>query len=387
MSVKIIQANIAGINLNPWEYDNGSVLETLANERMEINEKWVLSNDRKTKDRFSILYNPTIPLNLTDEAFKYNWHGLWNEKYGDLDKQNLMEFDLNAYKAISSVYEKNDIEEMFRKPFVDKETKSDMIFNYLSDEIFDHTEIIIMLQEILVTEITELCKDLQDAYPTREFQFFVNEPKTKEELVRTMIITCGVSASIFGFPNINFETVAVKIKGGSLDGYVVVASHYSARDYDSPDKESYQTNHRKMLYGLDVLDKYIVGVDANHELNHTFGDTNRLPTSIKKRTKLQAQFDKIKQVSKRIDYIFHKGPLNGKWDCVFDLYSLSNDPRSLPNDNLPFDHAVRTLTLSRSYTDILYDYLPDHDTISYYLPIALIIYGLYGCIYSSAVWR
>lgn len=385
MSVKIIQANIAGINSNPWEYDNGGVLEKLAEENMVIDRTWVLSNDKKTKDRFSILYNKSIPINLTDEAFKYNWTRVWNEKYGAFDKQDLMEFDLNAYRAISSVYEKKEIEEMFCKPFVDKQTKSDMIFNYFSDEIFDNPRIIFLLEEVLVSDISELCTDLQNAFPTREFQFFSNEPKTPDELVRTLIITCGVSASLFGFPNINFETVAIKINGGSLDGYVVVASHYSGKDYDSPDKESYETNHRKMKKALEYLDKYIVGVDANHELEYSFGDTNTRPTSVKTRTKFQAQFEKIKNVSKRIDYIFHKGPLIGTWDCIFDLVTLSNVPKTMPNDNLPFDHAVRTLVVSRSWQDMLSDYIPTSDTVSCIIPLLLIAYGLYGCIYSSAV--
>lgn len=378
MSVKIIQANIAGINSNPWEYDSKGVLETDAEERMVIDRDWVLSNDKKTKGRFTILYNPSIPLNLNDESFKFNWNRVWNEKYGDLDKQNLMDFDLNAYKAIVSVYDKEEIEDMFEKPFVDKQTKADMIFNYLQDEIFDNPQIVIMLQEVLVTDIEELCDSLQSTFSKRVFQFFVNEPKTGEELVRTLIITCGVNASIFGFPNINFETVAVKVRGGLLDDYVLVASHYSGKEYDSPDKESFETNHRKMRKALDVLDKYIVGVDANHELQYSFGDTNFLPTSVKSRTKFQVQFDKIKNVSKRIDYIFYKGELNGIWDCIFDLITLSNVPKTMPNDNLPFDHAVRTLTLSRPWRD----YFPTSETISYYIPFVLIFYAVYGYVYS-----
>jgi len=385
MSVKIIQANIAGINSNPWEYDNGGVLETMAEENMVIDRTWSLSNDKKTKGRFTILYNPSIPLNLNDESFLFNWHRVWNEKYPTLDKQDLPQFDLNAYKAISSVYEKEEIDAMFEKPFVDKQTKADMIFNYLRDEVFDNPQIIIILQEVLVEDMQELCDSLQNAFPSRKFQFFANDPKTKEELVRTLMITCGVNASLFGFPNINYETVAIKIHGGSLDGYVVVGSHYSAKDFDSPDKESYETNHRKMQRALEVLDKFIVGVDANHELDYTFGDTNEDPTSVKTRTKFQVQFEKIKNISKRIDYIFHKGPLAGTWKCIFDLVSLSTVPRTMPNDHLPFDHAVRTLVLSKSYREMLYDYVPSSDFVGYLVPIALLLYGLYGCLYSADV--
>jgi len=378
MSVKIIQANIAGINSNPWEYDNGGVLETMAEENMVIDRTWSLSNDKKTKGRFTILYNPSIPLNLNDESFLFNWHRVWNEKYPTIDKQDLPQFDLNAYKAISSVYEKKEIDEMFEKPFVEKQTKADMIFNYLRDEVFDNPQIIIILQEVLVEDMQELCDSLQSAFPSRKFQFFANDPKTKEELVRTLMITCGVNASLFGFPNINYETVAIKINGGSLDGYVVIGSHYSAKDFDSPDKESYETNHRKMRKALDVLDKYVVGVDANHELDYTFGDTNEDPTSVKTRTKFQVQFEKIKNISKRIDYIFHKGPLIGNWKCIFDLVTLSNIPKTMPNDNLPFDHAVRTLVLSRPWRD----YLPTSETISFCIPFVILLFTFYGYVYS-----
>lgn len=45
----------------------------MAEDIMKIDPTWNLSADKETKDRYSIIYDKTIPFGLSDEEFKQNW--------------------------------------------------------------------------------------------------------------------------------------------------------------------------------------------------------------------------------------------------------------------------------------------------------------------------
>ena len=99
--ITIVAFNFAGLQKNPLEFCDDSKLLKMAEDIMKIDPTWNLSADRETKDRYSIIYDKTIPFGLSDEEFKQNWEAKWNEKYSDI-VQKFRCYDLNRHVQIFS---------------------------------------------------------------------------------------------------------------------------------------------------------------------------------------------------------------------------------------------------------------------------------------------
>lgn len=65
--ITIVAFNFAGLQKNPLEFCDDSELLKMAEDIMKIDPTWNLSADKETKDRYSIIYDKTIPFGLSDE--------------------------------------------------------------------------------------------------------------------------------------------------------------------------------------------------------------------------------------------------------------------------------------------------------------------------------
>ena len=337
--ITIVAFNFAGLQKNPLEFCDDSKLLKMAEDIMKIDPTWNLSADRETKDRYSIIYDKTIPFGLSDEEFKQNWEAKWNEKYSDIIPYDIEKFDKAVYHAITQVYSPQQVIDLFDRPYVNEKKKFDMLQNFVVDKLQGCG--IVIVHEMLPDDVEFFLHGIRLLIPNKNLSLF----SSCGGPVVSIIITCEMDATLVSFPNVNKQTVAIKILNGSLKNYLVVGSHFTSKpDADAPENKGYQSNYNELSDALVDYSKYIVAFDANHEIDG-INDPNRLPTSIKKRTKFQVQ-NKLDKVSKRIDYIAYSGNVIGNWETIFNIITDSNAPTNMPHDQMPIDHAVRVLTLN-----------------------------------------
>jgi hypothetical protein len=336
--ITIVSFNSAGLQKNPLEFEDGTDLLKMAEDIMKIDPTWNLSADKETKDRYSIIYDKTIPFGLSDEEFKQNWEIRWNEKYINIIPYDIQKFDKAVYHAITQVYSPQQVIDLFDRPYVNEKKKFDMLQNFVVDKLKGCG--IVIVHEMLPDDVEKFLHGIRLLIPNKNLSLFSSYGP-----VVSIIITCEMDATLVSFPNVNKQTVAIKILNGSLKNYLVVGSHFTSKpDADAPENKGYQSNYNDLSDALVDYSKYIVAFDANHEIDG-INDPNRLPTSIKKRTKFQVQ-NKLDKVSKRIDYIAYSGHVIGNWETIFNIVTDSNVPVNMPHDQMPIDHAVRILTLN-----------------------------------------
>ena len=337
--ITIVAFNFAGLQKNPLEFCDDSVLLKMAEDIVNIDPTWNLRVDKETKDRYSIIYDKTIPFGLSDEEFKQNWEAKWNEKYSDIIPYDIEKFDKAVYHAITQVYSPQQVIDLFDRPYVNEKKKFDMLQNFVVDKLQGCG--IVIVHEMLPDDVEFFLHGIRLLIPNKNLSLF----SSCGGPVVSIIITCEMDATLVSFPNVNKQTVAIKILNGSLKNYLVVGSHFTSKpDADAPENKGYQSNYNELSDALVDYSKYIVAFDANHEIDG-INDPNRLPTSIKKRTKFQVQ-NKLDKVSKRIDYIAYSGNVIGNWETIFNIITYSNVPTNMPHDQMPIDHAVRILTLN-----------------------------------------
>ena len=337
--ITIVAFNFAGLQKNPLEFCDDSVLLKMAEDIVNIDPTWNLRVDKETKDRYSIIYDKTIPFGLSDEEFKQNWEARWNEKYINIIPYDIEKFDKAVYDAITQVYSPQQVIDLFDRPYVNEKKKFDMLQNFVVDKLQGYG--IVIVHEMLPDDVEKFLHGIRLLIPNKNLSLF----SSCGGPVVSIIITCEMDATLVSFPNVNKQTVAIKILNGSLKNYLVVGSHFTSKpDADAPENKGYQSNYNELSDALVDYSKYIVAFDANHEIDG-INDPNILPTSIKKRTKFQVQ-NKLDKVSKRIDYIAYSGHVIGNWETIFNIVTDSKVPTNMPHDQMPIDHAVRILTLN-----------------------------------------
>jgi len=338
----IVSFNFGAINTNPIEFDDGSKSLADAAELLDFDLKNMdLSNDKVTKDRFTPLYQKNIILGLDDEVFNDTWMKTWDNLYPAVKPGNLMEFDREIYKAITKVYSPFQFKKLFDKPYVNEQKKISIVAKFIADKLSDGG--VVIIQEMNRKSIENLLYALMWDFPrTKKLRSF----ESVGHHTITLIITVDMDACRIDFPNVNGETVAIEItEDGPLKDLLIVGSHFTSKsDEKALNNIGYENNYKELKRALSGCPRYVVGFDANHELNDTH-DPNILPTSLKKRTKFQVQ-DKFADVSARIDYIDYRGRLLvPTWETVYNMVTGSNTPTRMPHDEMPTDHAARILHL------------------------------------------
>ena len=338
----IVSFNFGAINTNPIEFDDGSKLLADAEKILNFDLKNMdLSNDKVTKDRFSLLYQKNIIFGLSDEVFNETWMKTWDKQYHNVKPGSLMEFDREIYKAITKVYSPFQFKKLFDKPYVNEQKKISIVAQFIVDKLRDGG--VVIIQEMNRKSIENLLYALMWDFPrTKKLRSF----ESVGHHTITLIITVDMDACSVDFPNVNNETVAIEItEDGPLKDLLIVGSHFTSKsDKMALDNIGYESNYREFKSALSGCPRYVAGFDANHELHDTH-DPNILPTSLKKRTKFQVQ-DKFAEVSARIDYIDYRGRgMVATWETVYNMVTGSNTPVRMPNDEMPTDHAARVLHL------------------------------------------
>lgn len=338
----IISFNFGAINTNPIEFDDGSKLLADAEKLLDFDlKKMELSNDKVTKERFSLLYQKNIIFGLSDAVFDETWMRTWDQQYPAVKPGDLMEFDREIYKAITKVYSPFQFKKLFDKPYVNEQKKITIIANFIVDKLRDGG--VVIIQEMNRKSIDNLLYALMWDFPrTKKMRSF----ESLGHHTITLIITVDMNAVRVDFPNVNKETVAIQItEDGPMKDLLVVGSHFTSKsDEKALNNIGYESNYRELKSALSGSSRYVVGFDANHQLDDT-SDPNILPTSLKKRTKFQVQ-DKFNEVSARIDYIDYRGRgMVATWETVYNMVTGSNNPARMPHDEMPTDHAARVLHL------------------------------------------
>lgn len=337
----IVSFNYGAINTNPFEFFDGSELMNRANSLLDFDPKnRDLSEDRNTKKRFSPLYEKNIKFGLNDEEFNEIWTTTWDREYPRVNPGNLLDFDREMYKTITSVYNPCLFRKMFDKPYVNEGKKITMIEKFIFNQLKEGG--VAIIQEMTRESIDRLLYALSWNFPKDKVRSFESVGNS----TITLIITFGLDACKIDFPNVNKETVAIQItQDGPLKDLLIVGSHFTSKsDEKAPGNIGYQSNYKDFKSALSGSSKYVAGFDANHKIDDT-NDPNVLPTSLKMRTKFQVQ-DKYTEVSARIDYIDYRGTgVVATWETVYNMVTGSNTPARMPHDEMPTDHAARILHL------------------------------------------
>ena len=361
----IVSFNYAGIQTNPFEYLDGSkkmqdcstimkgyVQEQWGYEDLKTSERYkALSNlDKlyKGPSRYSICYRP-LQYGLEETPFRDAWVAsatadptpiLDGENVVSKVNEDIIRFDWDCYSSVTKTFTEEEVKQLFSRCYVDPAKKMNATATFIKSITDANAAAIIVIQEFIQDDMPKL-KALLPVH----FRYYMRAEKVPTGEVVSLIISSNIDGvQDDTFPNFHNETIAVR-----FGSYVVVGTHYPTKSENftkgSLTKLGHLAIHKELMAELSKPENayFIIGVDANHTLLDPVGDPNIRHTSQKRRSFLQTQFGKAEQqVTAKIDYILHRGPLTLKESkCVYDVTSMSEDYANLPHANMPYDHAVR----------------------------------------------
>jgi hypothetical protein len=356
-SLAVASFNYAGIQTNPFEYNDGSPKMTECSKAMRdfVTKYWGSECTEKHKSfskldqlhkgptRYSICYRQ-LPFGLSKEEFATEWTSAAMSDPTQLvaiDKMNLdlLDFDWFCYTAVTSTFTAEEVSELFTRCYVDPAKKLSMTAELIQSVVSGDLAAIVIIQEFLPEHVLSLSSLLPP-----HLSYYIGGTSATGS-VATIIISSNIDGVLdMSFPNFNSETTAIR-----FGEYLVVGSHYPSKSENitkgGVTKYGHVELHQMMMEELSKPENanFILGVDANHTLATPTGDPNSQHTSQKRRTFLQTQFGKAeKSVTAQIDYILHNGPMRlSESKCVYDVTTMSEKYVDLPHSGMPYDHAVR----------------------------------------------